>query len=138
LYCAPACGSKCKHKDFELANQRAEALAKRLGPGWVTHVHENMGWHYSVRSPCGRINVSEHWRKSGKRDVVTIIGEMLPDGYTVYLNTDGGMGGRWTAQADTPEVAIREVIEMATAERDRIAGMLADLAPLVASTTDSF
>lgn len=122
IYCAPACGAKCKYADFELATKRAEKLAKRLGPGWIPVVHENMGWHYHVKSSCGRIRVSEHWPYP--QDLVGQTNELAPEDYTVFLNLDGKIGGRWVTKANTPEVGICCVLDQARSERDAISAML--------------
>jgi hypothetical protein len=132
VYCSSACGSKCKRADFERATARAEALVKRLGSGWEPKVWENMGWHYSARSKSGYLTVHERWLHSGKKDVVTLVGEQLPDTYTAYLSQEkDGVGGTWTADADTPEEAIRDVVAQATQERDKISKLLVEVALLV-------
>jgi hypothetical protein len=48
IYCSPACGFGCTWAQHEEAKERAELLAKRLGPGWKPEVHENMGWHFKA------------------------------------------------------------------------------------------
>ncbi len=48
FYCSPSCGYHCTFADFEKAKERATRLARLMGPGWNTHVWENLGWHYSV------------------------------------------------------------------------------------------
>lgn len=48
-YCSPGCGGGCTHAAFVQATADAEALAKRLGPSWVPHVWENLGWHYEAK-----------------------------------------------------------------------------------------
>lgn len=50
IYCSPACGARCRRKDYERANSDAAALCKRLGPGWKPRVWENMGWHWIVQN----------------------------------------------------------------------------------------
>lgn len=48
VFCAPACGHKCKHADFELATASAAALVAELGEGWLPRVWENGGWNFSA------------------------------------------------------------------------------------------
>jgi hypothetical protein len=48
IYCSPACGGCCKKEDFDRASERAHAVAKMLGAGWVPRVWENLGWHFDV------------------------------------------------------------------------------------------
>lgn len=48
IYCSPLCGFKCTRAAYDRAKKRGATLAKRLGPGWVPVVWENMGWHYRV------------------------------------------------------------------------------------------
>ena len=115
IYCAPWCGGGCTWAEHEAARERAEALAKRLGPGWKTRVWENLGWHSEVHDSTGfwkvHINVS-----SGK-----------VRGYTAYLGEGGG--GRWAEGAETPEKAIKKVLDVARGE-------LASLEKLIATAKD--
>lgn len=46
LYCAPACGRECTWDEYQLAQRKAEAFAKKLGSAWTSNVWENLGWHY--------------------------------------------------------------------------------------------
>jgi hypothetical protein len=48
IYCSPACGGGCTHREFTDATRRAAKLAARLGDGWKPRVWENLGWHYTV------------------------------------------------------------------------------------------
>jgi hypothetical protein len=58
LYCAAFCGRGCTWAEHQDAQKKGKALAKRLGKGWTVRLWENLGWHYEVISPCGRIKVS--------------------------------------------------------------------------------
>ena len=46
IYCSPACGGNCTHKEFLSATRKANALAKELGVGWKPVVRENLGWNF--------------------------------------------------------------------------------------------
>lgn len=133
IYCAPACGSGCTFAAFELATKRAAELATQLGPEWEPVVHENMGWHYSVKSPCGRIRVHEYWRTpiAPNDGVIDKLGALVPDYYTAFVNVDGGGGGRWTGDGETPEEAVRDGVAKARAEYDAVLDMLTGVDPLV-------
>lgn len=48
-YCSPACGHGCTWAKYQQAVQKAERLAKALGPFWKPRVWENLGWHWSAR-----------------------------------------------------------------------------------------
>lgn len=48
IYCSPWCGCNCTKAAFDAATERAEKLAKHMGPGWRPVVHENLGWHGHV------------------------------------------------------------------------------------------
>ena len=48
IYCSPLCGCGCLKKDYSDAVNHADALALRMGPGWVPRVWENGGWNYMV------------------------------------------------------------------------------------------
>ena len=54
-YCSPACGGNCTHMAYLEAQVEAQQLLDDLGPptgggqAWEKRVHENLGWHASVR-----------------------------------------------------------------------------------------
>ena len=51
-YCAPGCGRGCTWKEYQRALRKAEALRRKMKTGdWRIHVHDNLGWHYSI--VCG-------------------------------------------------------------------------------------
>lgn len=102
-FCAPACGRGCTKAEYDRAAMNARALAQRLGAGWSTRVWENLGWHYSVQSPCRRIRVhpNVYW-KTGK-----------PESYCAFLGEKDGSGGKWAEHGKTPETAIRNVVRAA-------------------------
>lgn len=102
IYCSPACGANCTRFDYGLAVKRAAALCKELGAGWVPRVSENLGWHYSAVSACGR------WK-------------VCSDGgsYTAFLG-DPGAGGRWAASGKTPRSAIAATWKIAAASIDDV------------------
>lgn len=58
IYCSPACGLNCKHEDFERAREGAAALCAALGEGWMPHVWENLGWHFSAKKGKGSATVT--------------------------------------------------------------------------------
>lgn len=75
IYCAPACGGQCTWKAYQIAKVKADLLATSLGPQWIPHVWENLGWHYSVGIPGGcRLEIHD-----------TSHGRPQPN-YTVFLH----------------------------------------------------
>ena len=110
-YCAPACGWGCTRNEHDRAEACAGLLARTLGPGWTAQVWENLGWHYKVRSPCGRLTVHP--------------GSM--DGFTAFLGPVGGIGGRWAEHGDTPQLAIDATVAKAVAEYNEIATIIKGL-----------
>lgn len=59
IFCSPACGAKCRKKDFDEATERAHVLASQLGYGWESHVWENMGWHFEATKRGATVSVVE-------------------------------------------------------------------------------
>lgn len=59
VYCAPACGCKCKLVDFKRATASAAALVADLGDGWQPRVWENLGWHFSASKGSATVDYSE-------------------------------------------------------------------------------
>jgi hypothetical protein len=86
------------------AHRGAARLAKRMGRGWTGELWENLGWHYLVRSPCGRITIHPHIYKGRN------------DGYSAFLNRKGETGGIWAVGGKTPRAAVEATI--AAAKKD--------------------
>lgn len=104
IYCAPACGGGCTHAAYLKANADAKKLCETLdrttgAKGWTAHVWENLGWHHSAISACGRIKV--HPFGDGTK------------GCTAFLGKAGEAGGTWAEQGKTPALAVAKVIETA-------------------------
>jgi hypothetical protein len=59
VFCAPACGNKCKLADFERATASAAALVAELGDGWQPRVWENLGWYFSAEKGTASVGYSE-------------------------------------------------------------------------------
>lgn len=64
IYCSPACGAACSYLEFVSVTRTAQAMVKALGPGWTTHVHENMGWYGKAEN--GPLTVSRNDRGPAK------------------------------------------------------------------------
>jgi hypothetical protein len=94
----PRTGTLEKLKDQ--AKKDAKKLAASLGPKWTPHVSENMGWHHSALSPCGRI--------------------YLTPGYCAFLGDPFSFSGRWAEQGRTAKAAVRNVIRTAKHELAKI------------------
>lgn len=73
--------------------------------GWVPRHWENLGWHYSAISPCGR------WKVHPGNGI-----------YHAFLGTDSRSGGIWTGSADTIQEAI---VKTRAAALDEIAAKAA-------------
>lgn len=111
-YCAPACGYGCTVKAHEIAQRRAVELCRALGDGWTPRVWENMGWHFSAVSACGRLKV--HW--NGLADCR----------YHAFLG-EGQTGGRWAEHGRTPQSAVRNVVKRGKEELAGIDALLRGL-----------
>ena len=101
IYCSPACGGGCTKERHDEATEAAAGLALRLGRRWTPRVWENLGWHYCVISPCGRIKVH-----ASRTEIH----------YTAFLGEAGKPGGYWVEHGVTPQEAVAKVID--TAKRD--------------------
>lgn len=111
IYCAPACGTGCTYAAFLHAQTAARKLCKRLGAGWTPRVWENLGWHYSAVSKCGRLKVHPH---DYNRRV---------ESYGAFLG-EPNMGGRWAEHGKTPEAAIEATMKAAVTDLNGIGAML--------------
>lgn len=106
-YCAPACGNGCTHQEYTEATEKAKALAFICGNGWKPDVWENLGWHYRVISPCGRIK--------------------LYPGYTAFLSPKGDIGGEFCEHGKTPRSAIQNTLKVAKARIAYYNSLIKDL-----------
>lgn len=118
IYCAPACGGGCTHAAFLKATADAAALCASLnktsGKGWTPNVWENLGWHHSAISACGRIKVHPH-------------GYGIK-GATAFFGSADLPGGKWSAQSLSPAKAVQKVIAEFRAELAPMIGTFDELA----------
>jgi len=104
IYCSPACGggaATCTVARYRDAHEAAEETARDLGPGWKPVVMENLGWHASVVSPCGRVSIH--------------IPRRPRDGqYLAFLGPKKLQpAGKWAEHGRTPREAIENVLRAA-------------------------
>ena len=120
IYCSPGCGCQCTREKYELTVRRAMALCAVLGEGWEPRVHENGGWHYSARSTCERLSVSEYWpRQRDNPSAVDALAALVPSYYSAFMNFPGQLpAGHWTAEGATPHEAVTAVVRRAQRDRD--------------------
>lgn len=97
--------------EYNMAEAKAELLARTLGPDWTVRVWENLGWHYSVESPCGRLSVQP----------------LTDTNFIAFLGEPGGIGGRWAEHGDTPQEAIDATVAVAVAEYNEIGAIIEGL-----------
>lgn len=114
IYCAPACGGKCRYEDFLRASRKAEALCARLGRKWKPVVHENLGWHYRAEIPGDiRIHITPPYGDA-RRDEE-------PDRYTAYVHRT------YVATDANPAEALAKAIELAREERRQLTTIIATI-----------
>jgi hypothetical protein len=101
IYCAPACGGGCTKAAHDQAKQTGRIIAMMLGVGWKVSMNENLGWHWTVVSPCGRIRVSGGYK------------ENFPKRFHAMLCQPGDCAGRYTGEGRTPRAAVKNVIRRA-------------------------
>lgn len=94
--------------DKSEATKRSRLLVKQLSEGdleWKPDVFNNLGWHYSAYSKCGRFRVSPLY-------------ERQPDkGYHALLNIPDKSGsGRWVGHGTTPLEAVEDARRLAREE----------------------
>lgn len=103
IYCAPACGGRCTWAEYQLACAAARSLVSLLGPGWKSHVHENLGWHFEALYQSGGLSVCPVSRTASKQTWFAFLGESVGE-------------SRWTGTGETPKKAVVEAINHARAE----------------------
>lgn len=116
VYCSPACGSGCLRSEYNRAVKAADKLAAELGQGWTPRVHENLRWHYSAVSKCGRLKVSPAGRTRAGR---------VASWFALF--GEPGIGGRWSATRKSPRAAVRAVIADGLAELQMITALFRGL-----------
>jgi hypothetical protein len=89
----------------EQATERGKAVLKQMrGPGWKLVVHENLGWHWTLRN--GKMSLSGSY-----------LGYQNPDTYHVLITDDdrhqgaGSMNWRTTENFTDPNDAVYHAIE---------------------------
>jgi hypothetical protein len=102
IYCAPFCGGNCTKVAHDKAVRDSAKLAKKLGKGWKPRVWENLGWHWSVISPCGRWKIHPPKREG--------------DTYVAFLGDKDSPGGKWAEHGKTVSAAIINTWRVASAD----------------------
>lgn len=115
-YCAPACGGGCTWTQYQHARLMGSVLATRLSETsglktWKAHVWENLGWHWSAVSSCGRIKVHQHSGAS----------------FTAFLGKPGSPGGQWAVHGSTPRQSVSRVVAQAQSQLSEIGATIAGL-----------
>lgn len=90
-------------------------VAMSLGRGWTSVVHENLGWHWTAVSECGRIRVSGGYL------------ELNPKRFSAMLCRPGDVAGLYVADGRTPRSAVNNVIKKAKEDLARIGAFIKGL-----------
>ncbi len=109
--CASWCGHGCTEEQYQKAVRRGAALAKQLGKRWKPRVWENLGWHFSAVSPCGRLEV----HRDGERS------------FTAYLGEPNSPGGRWAEGAGSAAAAVKAVVREGRRELAEVTALVEGL-----------
>lgn len=86
-----------------------------LGRGWKVSMNENLGWHWTVISPCGRIRVSGGYRATVSKH------------FHAMLCKPWKTGGRYTGEGRTPRAAVNDCIRRAKADLAEIGAFIEGL-----------
>jgi len=86
-----------------------------MGTGWTTRVWENLGWHYNVESPCGRIRVHPSYNSA------------FSGMATAFLGGKDESGGYYAESGKNPRLAVRNVLRVAKAHLAKIGARLEGL-----------
>jgi len=114
IYCSPRCGCKCKWSDYVACVDGSSELVRELGEGWEPYIYENMGWHFKAIHKERGLKVYPNFRPPRERSKI--------DSYTAFLGgTNPHAGGRWSEKGETPQRAIKAVMDKAIAEAKEIA-----------------
>lgn len=95
IYCSPACGAGCKHKDFLECQRRAASLVLGLNGGalsgpWKPRVWENMGWFWGA--VCGESNVHPECNAAGHvRSYTFFFNDVRPQVVTTSADACGAV-----------------------------------------------
>jgi hypothetical protein len=116
IYCSPRCGGDCTYAKFQLATNEANRIANLMGKGWTPDVHENLGWHYDVISPCRRIRVHGPY-------AMIHMGEP----FMVTIGEKDEVGFQWSASSKNPKTAMKKVIALAKADLAKLGAKLKGL-----------
>ena len=112
VYCSPACGAGCLHKDYLEVVDSARRLARIMGPGWTPQVRENLGWYAGVVSPCGYLSVRIYFSEAHRA------GQRY---YSVFLSdTPHQQGGRWTGSSEDPQEAVQQAVAKLALEAEQL------------------
>ena len=111
IYCAPACGGRCKLTDYDKAIKNSVKMVKGLREfGWEPDVWENLGWHYGL--------------KKGRNTIRPPYSHSVSDCYMAFIYLGGQ---QFVANGKTPKRALGEAIRIAQRMASDIQGEVASL-----------
>lgn len=111
IYCAAACGAGCTWVKYQRAVADAAVLAAECGDEYTPRVHENLGWHFSALSACGRFYVIKH----------------AADRYSAFLGEAFSYTGRWTGSGKTAKAALKNAVNHCKADLRQFADFAREL-----------
>lgn len=114
IYCAPACGAKCKVVEFDAAGIAAGKLVDHLNKemkcdDWEPYVHENLGWHYSVVNERLNLSVTESFYDGDK------VGW-----YSAYVKSGWNVVGKGRSAME----AVNDLVSSVRGQFDKMKAML--------------
>jgi hypothetical protein len=92
----------------------SKKMAAALGPSWRWEVWENLDWHASAISACGRWKVYPNFHQGKLVD------------YSAFLGEPNSPGGIYVERGKTPRAAVTETERVAKAHLEKIGALLKD------------
>lgn len=56
IYCASACGGKCKYEEYQKVLKESKNMIKKLGKNWKLDLNHNLGWFNGVKLKIDKDN----------------------------------------------------------------------------------
>ena len=119
IYCSPWCNGGCTKSAHDSCVKKAKALAKRMGKGWKTRVHENLGWRFGVyKGPA-----TDH--NSGILEITPPHG--AGDTYTAWIQSSP----QFIVRHKDPKIALREAVKLFDAHIENLNRLRSLVEPLL-------
>jgi hypothetical protein len=102
IFCDPRCGKGCTRAEHDRIVSIVGEVKAMCGDGWGHRIWDNLGWHYEVTSPCGRLRI---------QDASPYPYGDFEKGFECVISPPGEVHIDWAGFGETPHDAAKDALK---------------------------